>query len=114
MSQMHADHGTPVRTTDEAARHLRRPQARESSATLTQGVELRLLRYYLAVVEERHFGRAAGRLFMAQPPLSRAIRKLEDELNVQLLLRTTRAVVPTEAGVVFADEARKVLAGFEF
>jgi DNA-binding transcriptional LysR family regulator len=76
-------------------------------------IELRHLRYFLAVSEELNFRRAAERLNMAQPPLSQAIRKLEAELGVQLLHRTSRAVTPTEAGLVFANEGRKVLASFD-
>ena len=77
---------------------------------MASSIQLRHLRYFLAVMEEQHFGRAAERLYMAQPPLSQAIAKLEEELGVDLLLRTTRGVVPTEAGEVFAERARTILA----
>lgn len=72
-------------------------------------VDLRLLRYFVAVAEERHFGRAARRLHMTQPPLSRAIRQLEDELDATLLRRSPQGVELTAAGVALYDEALTLL-----
>jgi DNA-binding transcriptional LysR family regulator len=76
-------------------------------------VELRHLRYFIAVAEELNFSRAAERLHMAQPPLSVAIRQLERELRTGLLLRTTREVSLTDAGEAFLEGARRTLAQLE-
>jgi DNA-binding transcriptional LysR family regulator len=72
-------------------------------------LEVRQLRYFVAVAEELHFGRAAARLGMAQPPLSRAIRDLERQLGVALLERTTRQVRLTAAGEILLRDARTAL-----
>jgi DNA-binding transcriptional LysR family regulator len=72
-------------------------------------MELRHLRYFVAVAEELHFSRAAARLHVAQPAVSEQIRKLEQELGVRLLNRANGTVSVTEAGAVLLTEARRVL-----
>ena len=76
-------------------------------------MELRHLRYFVAVAEERHFGRAADRLHMAQPPLSQAIRRFEAELGEPLLYRTTRSVELSPAGEVMLERGREILAAVD-
>ena len=73
-------------------------------------MEVRELRYFIAVAEELHFSRAAERLGIAQPPLSRAIKQVERRLGVTLLVRSSRAVRLTPAGETLLREGRTALA----
>jgi DNA-binding transcriptional LysR family regulator len=85
------------------------PAPRVAARRYRGGMETRELRYFVAVADELHFGRAAQRLGIAQPPLSRAIRQLERRLGVALLERTSRTVALTEAGSVLLREGRAAL-----
>src|SRR5579875_1821785 len=76
-------------------------------------MDLRQLRYLVALADERHFTRAAAREHVAQPALSQQIRRLEDEVGLALVERTTRRVAITAAGELLVARARRVLAELE-
>ena len=76
-------------------------------------IELRHLRYFVAVAEELHFGRAAARLNISQPPLSQQIQILEQQVGARLLARTNRSVSLTAAGKQFLTDSRQILSMVE-
>ena len=73
-------------------------------------LDLRLVRYFVAVADQLHFGRAAASLYISQPALSRQIRRLEEQVGAALLVRDSRHVRLTPRGQRFLEEARKLLA----
>src|ERR1700759_543069 len=79
-------------------------------AELAAGMELRQLRYFVVLAEELHFGRAAAREHIVQSALSQQVQRLERELGVRLLERSTHHVALTAAGAAFLAEAQQVLA----
>src|ERR1700733_14898714 len=76
---------------------------------MDEDVELRHLRYFIAVAEELYFGHAAQRLHMAQPPLSQQIRRLEEIVGYPLLIRTSRAVKLTAPGAALLERAKRTV-----
>jgi DNA-binding transcriptional LysR family regulator len=94
---------------EREGRPVNRPSEHPENSGLARGVELRELRYFFVLSEELHFGKAAERLHISQPPLSQAIAQLERKLGARLLDRTSRQVTLTRAGAVLSRHARRLL-----
>ena len=104
--------GRRLGSVEDPRPRLRRHPARGSleRKALCMDLELRLVRYFVAVADDLHFGRAAARLYVSQPALSKQIRKLEDQLGEPLFVRDSRHVSLTARGEQFLDDARRLLA----
>ena len=100
---------TAPRTWKGKGEPVNRPSEHPENSGLARGVELRELRYFYVLSEELHFGRAAERLHISQPPLSQAIAQLERKLGARLLDRTSRQVTLTRAGAVLSRHAYRLL-----
>lgn len=95
------------------ARDPRRGSNTVSISAKIRRVSFQQVRYFVAVAEEGHVGRAAERLHVSQPPLSRQIRALEDELGAPLFERTPRGMRLLPRGSVFLEHARRILASID-
>lgn len=92
---------------------MRDPLLGPAATDTMRGVSLSQIRYFVAVAEEGHVGRAAQRLHVAQPALSRQIRALEDEIGTPLFARTPRGMTPLPPGQTFLDHARGILSAVD-